>query len=273
MRTTTVSAHGLLPLFHAGTASGAASDGALLLWRIALALALLAVPTAIALALDDRMLGHFNVWIKPLKFQLALAVQTATLAWAVGHLTPVRRRIAMPHMLAIGWAAVALYEASYITLQGARGVASHFNRTTPWEAVGGTLMATGAGLLVTVTLWVGLVALWQARRQRWAPMPLAIGAGFILGALLAGWTGGAIGAVRGYWPGPLVEPVQWMPVTGWVLSQTDLRIAHFIGLHQMQFLPAAAALGAWMHWRPAGARIAIAFIALVSFAAVLLLQG
>lgn len=250
----------------------ATRDGASALWTLAFAMALVAVPTALALLLDDRMLGHFNVWTKPLKFQLALAVQAATLAWALGRLTPALRRLAMPRLLAYGWIAVAMYEAGFITLQGARGVASHFNRTTPWESAGATLMAVGAGVLVLVTVWVGSVALWQARQARWAPLPLAIGLGFVLGAVLAGWTGGAMGAARGYWPQPLTEPVLWMPVTGWVLSQVDLRIAHFAGLHQMQLLPAIAALGTLAHWPQRTVRSVLAVACVTSVALVGLLQ-
>ncbi|RYF38560.1 MAG: hypothetical protein EOO25_16895 [Comamonadaceae bacterium] len=251
--------------------SAEAGNTASLLWRVAIALALAAVPTALCLALDDRMLGHFNVWTKPLKFQLALAVQTATLAWALRHLSPALRRIAMPRWLGIGWSVVAVYEASFITLQGARGVASHFNRATPWESIGGTLMAAGAGVLVLVTVWIGLVALWHARQRQWAAMPLAIGLGFIAGGVLAAWTGGAMGAVRGYWPQPLVEPVQWMPLTGWVLSQTDLRIAHFVGLHQMQMLPAIAAVGVLARWRPRVLRITLCSGCLAAIAVVVVL--
>ena len=242
-----------------------------LLWRVTLVLTLVALPTALALAIDERMLGHFNVWTKPLKFQLALALQTATLAWALGQLTPALRRLAMPRWLATGWVAVALYEASFITLQGARGVASHFNRATLWESVGGTLMASGAGALVLIVVWVGLIALWQSRQQRWAAMPLSIGLGFVLGGGLAAWTGGDMGAARGYWPQPLVEPVQWMPLTGWVLSQTDLRIAHFAGLHQMQLLPALAAFGILAGWRRAVVQGMLAATAFASVPAVWLL--
>lgn len=251
--------------------SGEHGNTARLLWHVAIALTLAAVPTALCLALDDRMLGHFNVWTKPLKFQLALALQTATLAWALGHLTPALRRIAMPRWLGMGWSVVAVYEAGFITLQGARGVASHFNRATLWESIGGTLMATGAGVLVLVTAWIGLVALWQARQRQWAAMPLAIGLGFVAGAVLAAWTGGAMGAARGYWPQPLVEPVQWMPVTGWVLSQTDLRIAHFVGLHQMQMLPAIAAAGVLAGWQPRVLRAALVAACLAAIAAVVVL--
>lgn len=249
----------------------ATRGSARLLWWIALVLTLVAVPTAIGLALDDRVLNHYNVWTKPLKFQLALALQTATLAWALGQLTPALRQVAMPRWLGVGWCIVVVYEAVFITLQGARGVASHFNRGTPWESVAGTLMASGAGVLVAVTVWIGLVALWQARRQRWAAMPLAIGLGFVVGATLAGWTGGAMGAARGYWPRPLVEPVHWMPVTGWVLSQADLRIAHFVGLHQMQLLPAIAAAGAFASWPAPVMRavLGVACLAMVVAVAVL----
>jgi hypothetical protein len=154
-------------------------------------------------------------------------------------------------------------------------------------------MAAGAGVLVSVTFWIGAVALWQVVRQAGAPagpeatgsaggrstfvagarptdtlMPLAIGLGFTLGAVLAAWSGSAMGAARGYWPQPLQEPVSWMPLTGWVLSQTDLRIAHFVGLHQMQFPPALAALAGWAGWPRKGALGAIAVAALGSTAAV-----
>lgn len=229
-------------------ASRIGATGLASLWQLAAILTVAAALSGVASMFDDRTIGHYNVWVKPMKFQLALAIQTATIAWAVTRFEPAMRRIAMPRAVSWLWLAVALAETLYITLQGARGVASHFNRSTAWEGVAGTSMAVGAGLLVLVTLWVGLAALWQARRLHWAPLPLAIGLGFVLGSLLAAWTGGAMGAIRGYWPQPLVEPVQWMPVTGWVLSQTDLRIGHFIGLHQMQLLPALVLAGAWAGW-------------------------
>lgn len=219
------------------------------LWRLALALLVVLFLTALAALVDDRMLGYYGVWTKPLKFQLALVVQTATLAWGLQQLKPALQRIALPPSLLGVWASVVIFEAGYITLQGARGVASHFNRATVWESAAATLMAGGAGMLVTITLWIGLVSLWQSWRERGSTLALSVGLGFVSGALLAAWSGSAMGAARGYWPQPLMEPVQWMPVTGWVISQTDLRIAHFVGLHQMQVLPAVAVMAAAAGWR------------------------
>lgn len=270
------------------------------LWRLSTFLLSMAALTALACAWDGRQPGYSSVWSKPLKFQLALAVHAATLAWALPCLAPTLRRVAMPPVLLALWSGVALYEAFYITLQGARGVASHFNRATPWESVAASLMAAGAGVLVSVTFWVGAVALWQVVRggdsvgEREAspsgrggsgqasfarllqpdfPLaPLAIGLGFTLGAVLAAWSGSAMGAARGYWPQPLQEPVFWMPLTGWVLSQTDLRLAHFIGLHQMQLLPVLAAAAAWAGWRPGATRFALGIASVAAVIAVGWLQ-
>ncbi len=242
------------------------------LWTLVACLMLTAALTSVAALLDDRMLGHFGVWMKPLKFQLALAVQTATIAWALTQLDPDVRQRAMPRGVWLLWLAVVLFEAGYITLQGGRGVPSHFNRNTPLEQALGTVMAGGATVLVSVTVWVGSWALVQARRLQWPPLMLAIGLGFVLGGLLAGYSGGAMGP-RGYWPQPLVEPVQWMPLTGWVLSQTDLRMAHFVALHQMQFLPAVALGAAAVGLRAGATRWLLLALAIAAPFVVIALMG
>lgn len=242
------------------------------LWQLSLALLAAAALTGLAALLDDRLLGTAGVWMKPLKFQLALALQTATIAWALGLLDSTTRQRAMPRGLWLLWLAVVLFEAGYITLQGGRGVASHFNRSTPLESALGTVMAAGASVLVLVTVWVGAWALAQARRTQWPPLLLATGLGFVLGGLLAGYSGGAMGPA-GYWPEPLVEPVQRMPLTGWVLSQPDLRIAHFVGLHQMQWLPAVALAAAALGLRPELTRKLLwALAAAAPFAVLALMQ-
>jgi hypothetical protein len=212
------------------------------MWWLCASLLAVAVLTSLAAWTDDRMLGYVGVWVKPLKFQLALALQTGTIAWALKQLDERARKLAMPRGLWLLWLAVVVFEAGYITLQGGRGVSSHFNRNTALESALGSVMAAGASVLVLTTAWVGACALKQAWRTQWPPLILAIGLGFVLGGLLAGYSGGAMGP-NGYWPEPLIEPVQWMPLTGWVLSQTDLRIAHFAGLHQMQWLPLLALAG------------------------------
>ena len=48
---------------------------------MALILALSTAPIAAAMALDTRLFQNENIWIKPLKFQLALAIYLITLAY------------------------------------------------------------------------------------------------------------------------------------------------------------------------------------------------
>ena len=69
------------------------------LWQLSLALLAAAALTSLAALLDERLLGTTSVWMKPLKFQLALALQTATIAWALGLLAGTTRQRAMPRGL------------------------------------------------------------------------------------------------------------------------------------------------------------------------------
>jgi len=52
----------------------------------ALCLTALIAPTLVAMALDERTLLGVNVWLKPLRFEIALTVYLATLAWFAGWL-------------------------------------------------------------------------------------------------------------------------------------------------------------------------------------------
>ncbi|MDZ4188897.1 MAG: hypothetical protein U1D25_12425, partial [Hydrogenophaga sp.] len=136
-----------------------------------------------------------------------------------------------------------IFETSYITLQGARGMPSHFNQTSDLESLASSLMAAGAYVLVGTSAWIGCVAGWRWLQQRPSqrdPMLLAIALGFVLMFLLAGWTGSALGQHRG----PFVQVVPLsgitVPLTLWRLDVGDLRISHFMGNHAMQALPLVA---------------------------------
>ena len=77
---------------------------------------------------------------------------------------------------------------------------------TAFDRIGGTTMAAGAGVLVlSATLIGAAILVWLLARGRGSldePLLLAIGFGLVLGRLLGGPSGGAIGANRG----PVVVP-------------------------------------------------------------------
>lgn len=211
--------------------------------RSAIALCLVAVPiTLVLLAFDRRVLDDEALWLKPLKFQLSLAVHGITVLLAARFLPELWQAHPITKVGLSVFGAVILYEAVFLSLQAARGVHSHFNDTTLFDAIGGSIMAAGAGVLVAVPLVIGAALAVATLRGGWAglaanPLPFALALGFILAGWLGGQTGGAIGANGG--PFVNVDPAAgpFMPLTGWSLSGGDYRISHFLGIHAMQTLP------------------------------------
>src|SRR5512132_4581533 len=115
-----------------------------------------AVPFAIAIFVDPRVIGGAPAWLKPAKFAVSTAIYSLTLAWLF------RALPSWPRMRAfVGWttAIVFVIEVAIIALQAWRGMASHFNVSSALNgalfAVMGTAIAvqTAASAAVAVALW------------------------------------------------------------------------------------------------------------------------
>jgi len=216
------------------------------LLRSAILLCLIATPiTLLLLGFDRRVLDEETLWLKPLKFHLSLAVHGITVLIAARYLPETWQTHIVTKIGLFSFGAVIIYEALFLSLQAGRGVRSHFNDATAFDAIGGTIMAAGAGVLVAVPLLLGVALAVAALRGGLSgiaanPLPFALALGFILAGWLGGQTGGAIGANGGPFVG--VDPTSGplMPLTGWSLTGGDYRISHFLGVHAMQALPIAA---------------------------------
>lgn len=219
------------------------------------------IPSAVALALDSRLFNGISVWIKPMKFQLSLAVHLLTVALLLQFLAPAQRQSRLVAILAVAILVSALFEAAYIALQGARAAGSHYNLSTPVTAALYQAMAVGAVILVAATAWIGLLIL----RAPHGPTVLAQGAGIglVMGGILGGITGFALGGASGHWVGGTASDAGGLPIFGWSRDGGDLRVAHFFGLHLMQGLPLLAyglwraQLSAWRWPLYAGASIGL----------------
>ena len=215
------------------------------LLRAAIALCLLGIPvTFLLMGLDRRVLDDEALWLKPLKFNISLAVHGITVLVAARFLPEAWQVHPITKIGLFTFGAVIIYETVFLSLQAGRGVRSHFNDATAFDAIGGSIMAAGAGILVIVPLILGLALAITALRGGWSgiaanPVPFALALGFILSGWLGGQTGGAIGANGGPFVG--VDPATgpFMPLTGWSLSGGDYRISHFLGIHAMQAVPIA----------------------------------
>lgn len=209
---------------------------------VGILLLLATAPTLLAFGLDQRLLNGINVWAKPLKFEVSLALHLLTVAWLMLFLPAEIRSTRLVRGLAIAMATAALFEIAYIALQASRGEASHFNRTTLVTNLMYALMGFGALVLVGTSSAIGGLILRHGQRQQ--PIALAAGLGLILGGVLGGITGAYMSAQTGHWVGGVQNDAGGLPIVGWSRLGGDLRVSHFFGLHLMQVLPITAWLGA-----------------------------
>lgn len=214
------------------------------LLAIAGALLMTVPPTAMAVLLDDRTVDGANSWIKPLKFELSLAIYMATLAVLVPLAGPQASTSRVARWMTwIAGTAISV-EMFWIVLQAARAERSHFNIATPVEATMYAVMGVGAVLLVVMPLALLPIA-WRSRS---GGLRAGIVAGLLLNLLLGGVFGAILSARESHFIGGDGTDATGLPFLGWSTTGGDLRIAHFIGLHALQGMLAAGIVTS--AWRP-----------------------
>jgi hypothetical protein len=204
-----------------------ARQRALTIWALVLLVAM--VPTALALMFDTREIRGVNVWIKPLKFMISIALFSFSTAWFIGLLPEERRHTPAIRFVVTSILWVGVLEISYITWQSALGQASHYNLTDPLHIALYALMGVGACLL---TATQGVLAVQISRYGR-KDMDPAWRMAVVRGLWLTLVLGASVGLLLSGRPPPNGEG---LPVFGWH-AVADLRPAHFLGMHAQQFLP------------------------------------
>ncbi|MEV6096776.1 hypothetical protein [Nocardia sp. NPDC051981] len=219
------------------------------------AMAALAVFSLGAMAFDDRMLLGESVWLKPLKFAIAMVLYCGTLAWLVSF--PHRGQRLTWWMGAV-FAATAIVDVGFVVVQAARGTFSHFN--TQHDAVntiGQWVFMTGVPGLFLANLVIAVTLSWQRVTDRPTSLAIRAGLGIAVFGMALGYTMGfsgqqqttdayghpvRLGAGHTFVSGqPAVrDGVEGMPITHWSTAGGDMRIAHFAGLHGIQLLIVAA---------------------------------
>jgi len=224
------------------------------------------------LVLDPRLIAGAPTWLKPAKFAASIAIYAFTMAWAFTYIPDwVRTR------RLVGWitGVVLVVEMAIITLQAARGTASHFNFGTPLDATLFSIMG-GAIMLQTLAAVAAAAALWRQRfDDRALGWALRVGltvaiVGASTGGLMTSPTseqldqarGGQMTVVGAHTVGA-PDGGPGLPGTNWSLEHGDLRVPHFAGLHAFQALPLVALVlpAAW----PARRRTRLVAVAATSY--------
>lgn len=205
--------------------------------RLTLFIALAALPLMAAYGLDDRLFQGDNVWLKPLKFHLALAVYLGTLA-LFAMLLPEGTFASRRWRVYFGVVTVAiLAELVWIGTAAALGTGSHFNVTGIWSAIY-SVMGLAAVILTSPTL-VMAPAFWRRREE---PLMLAIALGLALTFVLTVPIAGTMANLMSHHVGTPVTGAR-TPLMGWSMEVGDLRLPHFLATHAMHVVPLAGLTG------------------------------
>lgn len=207
------------------------------LTRLTLFIALAALPLLVALALDNRVFQGDSIWLKPVKFHLALTVYTGTLA-LFAMLMPDATFTSRRWRIYIAVVTLCiLAELLWIGAAAALGTASHFNQTGLWAALY-SLMGAAAVTLTSLSLVMGLV-FWRHRAD---PLMLSIALGLILTFLLTVPVAGTMSSGSSHLIGTPLTGARF-PLMGWSLEVGDLRLPHFLATHAMHVVPLAGLSG------------------------------
>ncbi len=195
---------------------------------IQVALALFAL---VASAFDKRQILGLNPWVKPLKFDLSVLILLVTIAGFLSGL----QRFGTARSWIGGSIAVSLtLENCLISMQALRGVRSHMNYTTPFDAK--VFMSMGLMAVVATAAIAALLALVFLDLPSW---PAAVTWGVRMGLLvfLLGCIEGVVMVSHGRHTVGAADGLQGVPLLDWSRRHGDLRIAHFFALHAVQVFP------------------------------------
>lgn len=184
--------------------------------------------------LDSREITGINAWIKPMKFAASISIYMLTFGWVL-HYLPNKKEI---KFISIAISICMVMEMILIALQAARGVSSHFNVSTGFNAIVFSLMGNFIGINTLINLYT-LVLFFIRKVELSKPMLHAWRAGLLL-FFLGGISGGLMVTNMGHAvPGPDGGP--GLPFVNWSTQFGDIRVAHFFTLHGLQVIPIISA--------------------------------
>lgn len=192
----------------------------------------LAVLFLLATQADPRTVNGEPVWMKPFRFAIAIFFFTWTYAWFSGFYQNKKTVKVLNLLISL----CMFVEIALIGMQAFRGVPSHFNTATAFDATVFSVMGGAIGFNAAVLgIHFLLFVFWESGGGKFRS---AIIWGMLL-FLLGNFTGYLMVAQSASVTGGTIADGTWL-VTNWKPSAGDFRIAHFLGLHAVQVLPFCA---------------------------------
>lgn len=221
---------------------------------LALFVTLAMAPVLAAMAVDPRVFQGESVWLKPLKFHIALAIFVGSLAFYARWMPDAARESGFWRWHVRAVVVSVLAELVWVGAAAAAGTASHFNTALPWSAIY-PVMGVLAVTLTSAALVMGLAI---RKADLAAGFRLSLVLGLVLTFALTLLTAGTMARYPGHFVGVPVTGAA-VPLLGWSREVGDLRVAHFFATHALHALPVVGLL--------APARVVPVWLAALAYAA------
>ncbi|MBK8899618.1 MAG: hypothetical protein IPM53_00400 [Anaerolineaceae bacterium] len=217
-----------------------------LTWSVIVSV-ILFVGTIVLSIFDSRLVTGAPVWVKPMKFAISITLYTGTLAWLLSYVEGHPRLVRwIAGLTALGF----LVEYVGIFIQATRGVRSHFNVSTPFDATIFSLMGSFVMVIWVMNMATAVLLMRQKMNNRPFAWALRLGllvtaVGAVLGFLMTNPTpdqlsamqAGEVVSIVGAHSVGVVDGGPGLPFVGWSTAGGDIRPAHFVGLHALQIVP------------------------------------
>ena len=215
------------------------------IWYQSAFLLLAFIPVLIlAYYMDSRELNDIAIWVKPIKFHVSVVIHLLTFAILVRFLPDNVRNSLWLSGVAIISASATIIEIMLIDFQASRGLHSHFNQSSVFDAQLYGLMGVAAVILSLPALILGIHFVVARTSDTLTPgLKLGSASGLILGFVLTLGIAGYMSAqANGHWVAAPATDNNGLPIVGWTRQGGDLRVPHFFATHLMQLLPLAGYL-------------------------------
>lgn len=197
----------------------------------------LMVPKLGAMLLDTRLHNGVNIWIKPVKFDVALVVYTATLVVLARWIPPITRAKTWFKIFTTAITISIVFEQIWISGAAALGTSSHFNIATPLMGLAFTIAGIAAVTLTSGALVFGILIARNKQSGLSEPMHLSIWLSSVLMFVLTVITASYMSANLSHFVGGNMLDTESYPIMGWAKDGGDLRVAHFFASHIFHVLP------------------------------------
>lgn len=206
-----------------------------------------------------------SIWLKPFKFFLSVTI----LAWTMGYFMQFLNETNFIKFYSISFVVLLSIELFLIVFQAFRNQPSHFNQIDSLGKFIFSSMAIVITIFMLLTAFVGAMFFIQKEFEASEVLVTAIKWSFVITVIFA-FEGFAMGALLKHTVGAN-DGSEGLPVFNWSKNHGDLRVAHFFGLHALQFIPMISILIA--KTKKDVLAIALIYFLLVSYTCISALQG